>query len=79
MFLLVHGRFEENCIPDEFLFKRAFQIRAKKGMQVLSIHVPCHMHYVLHSSFVCVRLCSAMHAISLLCHHHIKACCAMHY
>ncbi|DBA88901.1 TPA: hypothetical protein ACH3X2_000142 [Trebouxia sp. C0005] len=34
MFLLVHGHFEENCIPDGFLFKRAFQIRMKKGMQV---------------------------------------------
>ncbi|KAL0028173.1 hypothetical protein WJX77_012193 [Trebouxia sp. C0004] len=34
MFLLVHGHFEDNCIPDGFLFKRGFQIRMKKGMQV---------------------------------------------
>lgn len=34
MFLLVHGQFEENCIPDGFVFKRGFQIRMKKGMQV---------------------------------------------
>ena len=58
MFLLVHGRFEENCIPDGFLFKRAFQIRMKKGMQVLSKDVPCHMQHVLHSS-LCTFICAA--------------------
>ena len=68
MFLLVHGHFEENCIPDGFLFKRGFQIRMKKGMQVLSKDSPCHMHYVLHSSILHIHLCSAMHANTLMCH-----------
>jgi hypothetical protein len=58
MFLLVHGHFEENCIPDGFLFKRAFQIRMKKGMQVLSNDIPCHMHSVVHSS-LCISSCAA--------------------
>ncbi len=60
MFLLVHGHFEENCIPDGFLFKRGFQIRMKKGTQVLSIDIPCHLHYVLGSP--CVLLFLQRHA-----------------
>ena len=34
MFLLVCGHFQEGCIPAGFMYKRGFQIRMKKGMQV---------------------------------------------
>lgn len=34
MFLLIHGQFPEDSISSGFLYKRGFQLRMKKGLQV---------------------------------------------
>ena len=34
VFLLVHGDFPDESIPVGFIFKRGFQIRMQKGLQV---------------------------------------------